>query len=244
MIRFTSLFAAAMTASLVLSSLVSAGEHETNACSLCPDGSQAYNKNKIVPFDDEIMSLLFMENVTCRSLDVQATSCTHVGHEFCTILREYASWCECPGVEPGCLFCAPGMVPANPDVIVGRTSNSSCADWNFRAHFIDPNDSLCEIYTNELETCGGCVPVAPSPVPVDVPENVLIIDTTTNAKERSGTFSTDPFEKIVMAWEKPLFEVTGGMFFCILVIVVLYIYCIRANVTQAELGQMLALLES
>ena len=60
----------------------------------------------------------------------------------------------------------------------------------------------------------------------------------------SVSISTRLFEEIdVMAWEKPLFEVTGGMFvmFCI---VAVCIYCIRANATLAELGKMLALLES
>lgn len=138
-----------MAAILLLSAVVFSGE--MSDCSLCLNGD--YNQNKLVP----------EFNMTCGSLELQGLI---VGGDFCDSVHRHASWCECPGAIPGCIFCPVGFEPVNPDLpVMGAT----CGDINYVAHTADPNEFPCEIFGTIVDMCGGCAAVAPTPTPMNDP---------------------------------------------------------------------------
>ena len=155
--RFSSIFTSAFAAILLLSAVVMAGQ-SSSSCTLCADGATDYNTEKLIPWF----------NMTCRSLEFIAVSVGDTYMEACSVAREHASWCECPGAVPSCptIACPVGSEPANPNLTITGL-DITCADLNYLAHTVNPSTS-CESFSTFLDMCGGCDSAAPTSTPANM----------------------------------------------------------------------------
>lgn len=179
--RLSSAFTVVMTSTSFTSFIVLSQDEPMETCTLCENGSMAYAQQKEIPNS---------ENFTCQMLDSLGVL---VGGDLCDSIHLHASWCECPGAEPGCPFCDVGMEPVLSETLL--TVNTTCGLFNYLAHISDPNVTSCEAFEPIVDFCGGCTAVPPTPAaPMEAnPCDKLCADGSDVPFPNNGIFGGDDF---------------------------------------------------
>eukprot|EP00521_Asterionellopsis_glacialis_P018132 CAMPEP_0195295860 /NCGR_PEP_ID=MMETSP0707-20130614/18197_1 /TAXON_ID=33640 /ORGANISM="Asterionellopsis glacialis, Strain CCMP134" /LENGTH=576 /DNA_ID=CAMNT_0040357191 /DNA_START=24 /DNA_END=1751 /DNA_ORIENTATION=- len=124
---------------------------QTN-CTICPDGSD-------LPFPDLAIITDFSDPdtiMTCEEMEQSSSM-------GCRGIRDYAAYCDCPGVEPPCTICPDGSPVPEPNLKIpfADMPNVTCGMYDLFVTQIFESD-ICDEFQTMLAGFCGCLDIEPN----------------------------------------------------------------------------------